>query len=56
MGLVYLAGLIMFVTKWPECKYPGKFDIIVSRVGDNVLSIDDLKSTICLKLITRYIS
>lgn len=55
MGLVYLAGLIMFVTKWPECKYPGKFDIIVSGMGDNVLSIDDLKSIIVLIWITKYI-
>lgn len=26
MGACYLIGVVFYVSKFPECKYPGKFD------------------------------
>ena len=26
MGALYLVGVVFYVSKFPECMYPGKFD------------------------------
>lgn len=30
MGILYLIGLAFYITRFPECKYPGKFDFAFS--------------------------